>query len=153
MTSLCIVIMREGSFPSLKQIKGAISMKEQAQKWYKENIQNPAELDKKIKATLEYLKRFNEPEQGDWVVFAYETTSGSHGQYTIRTFLDEVLSPAQINRYMLLEDMDDILGTYDALSDVMARLFQEHSKLSGKFYMGTNEADGSLGVFYYEKAQ
>jgi hypothetical protein len=121
-----------------------------AHEWYLVNVK-PEELDKKVKATLEYVKRFNEPEDGEWVVWAHEITSGAHGQYTVRIFLDEVLNQGN-EKYMNEDDLDVIMGTYDEVSSKLADDFNHATSLPGTFYLGHNEADGSLGVFYTERA-
>lgn len=125
---------------------------ELAMKWYLLNIPKPNELDDKVTATLEYVKRFNEPdEEGDWVVFAYEIIDGHHGQFTVRMFLDEVTNDGK-EHFMDMEDLDDIMGAFDTVSQELAKEFNRNSKLPGTFYIGHNEADGSLGVFYSVKA-
>lgn len=118
-------------------------------KWYQENI-NAAALDKKVEATLEYVKRFNEPdEEGDWVVFAYEVVSGAHGIHTVPLFLNEM---AGEGLWTADNDSDELLGEFDEVSHMLAEAFNANTDLPGTFYVGHNEADGSLGVFYSVKA-
>ncbi len=118
--------------------------------WYLLNV-NPGELDKKIKATIDYLKRVNDPEDERITVWAFEIVSGSHGQYTVRVFLDEVLNQGH-EKYMNVEDSEDhtneLMRLYDEVSGLVAKEFQRGSKLVGEFYIGHHEADGSLGVYY-----
>lgn len=126
------------------------NVKEKSMAWYLKNIPNPAEMDTKITATLEYVKRFNEPdEEGDWVVFAYEVVGGQHGQYTVRMFLNEIENTEQ---WMNVEDLDVLMEAFDEVSTELAKVFSKHTSLPGTFYVGNNEADGSLGVFYSVKA-
>jgi hypothetical protein len=124
--------------------------KDKATAWYLLNIPKPGELDSKVEATLEYVKRFSEPdEEGEWVVFAYEIVSGSAGQFTVSQFIEELTGAEGIHDKW---DIDERMSAFDTLSRYLADEFNKHTKLRGKFYVGHNEADGSLGVFYAVKA-
>lgn len=117
---------------------------------------NMDEVDNKAQATVDYVKRFMEPEDGNWTVFAYEIASGAHGQFTVRVFLDEVIAHGK-ETYMSdefsHEDYTDvIMERFDEASRYVADLFNTKTNLPGKYYVGHNEADGSLGVFYSVKA-
>lgn len=114
--------------------------------WYLVNV-NSEELDNKIKATVDYLKRINDPEDERFTVWAFEIVSGAHGQYTLRVFLDEVLNQGH-EKYMHVEDMDELMSLYDEVSVLVGKEFAKGSKLLGEFYVGHHEADGSLGVYY-----
>lgn len=130
---------------------------EQTQQWFQDNI-NMKELDKKIEATLEYVKRFNSPDDnGEWNVWAYEFVDGHHGVYTIRLFLDEILNGGSNNhdtgsKWLDSKDQDEILSTFDGVSTQLADLFNANTSLPGTFWIGHNENDGSLGVTYSIKA-
>jgi len=125
------------------------TVNEHVAQWYQNNI-DPKALDKKVEATLEYIKRFRDPdEDNEWVVFAHELVDGHHGQYTVRMFLDAIEGT---ERWMDVGDMNEIMGTFDESGTSLAKEFKKHSKLPGNFYVGHNEADGSLGVFYHVRA-
>lgn len=116
--------------------------------WYLLNVK-PEELDKNVKATLDYVKRFNEPEDGEWVLWAREITSGNYGQFITSAFLDDVLNNGNSEQ---LEPVDDeMIDLYDDVCMMLAKEFNRGSKLVGAFYIGQHEADGSLGVFYKER--
>jgi hypothetical protein len=124
--------------------------KDKAVAWYLLNIPKPGELDDKVTATLEYVKRFSEPdEEGEWVVFAYEMVSGAAGQFTVSEFIEALTGAEGIHDKW---DIDERMSAFDTLSRYLADEFNKHTKLRGTFYIGHNEADGSLGVFYSVKA-
>lgn len=118
--------------------------------WYTGNI-DPEGTDKKVQATLDYLRRLDGAGEDGYTVWAHEIISGKHEVYTTRMFLDEVLCNG-IAVYMKMELTDavedELMMRFDAATKELAFLFNRNSKLPGQFYVGNNEADGSLGVFY-----
>lgn len=118
--------------------------------WYRQHIK-PEALDQKVEATLDYIRRIEDGDEG-YTVWAHELVSGKHGVYTTRIFLDDILCHG-IEVYMAMDAEDEdnqdiIMAQYSATSKELARVFRQFSKLPGEFYVGSNEADGSLGIFY-----
>ncbi len=110
------------------------------------------EIDKKAQATVDYVKRFMKPdEDNEWTVFAHEIASGAHGQFTTRVFLDTVMNDGE-EVFMTIEDQDILMGVFDSASTLVSDYFNHKTTLPGRYYVGHNEADGSLGVFYSVKA-
>lgn len=132
------------------------SQQQSIENWYTGHIA-PKELDKKVTATIDYVARFNTPENGKWRIWAHEITTGAHGSNTMGVFLIEVLDIMPFGQDSeefdeLCKDLDQLVSLFDDVSESLAKEFNRHTDLIGKFTVEVNEADGSIGAFYTVKA-
>lgn len=113
---------------------------------------NPEELDKKITATLVYLKRFPVPENNIWTIWAFEVVDGSLRKNSVPIFLDEILhqgnkhytkKPSAASTIQVKEDFKEV-------KHLIANSFNQFTNLRGTFRVDYNKADESLGLFYVE---
>lgn len=128
-----------------------VNLKKKVKSWF--NVAVDIEYtDKNIQATVDYIKRFMEPdENGNWTIFGFEVVDGSHGLLTIEVFLDTILHNGE-EKFVNEADVDIITRTFEEVHTEVSRLFNKATSLPGEYYVGTNEANGSLGFYYSVKA-
>lgn len=128
-----------------------VNLKKKVKAWF--NVAVDIEYtDKNIQATVDYIKRFMEPdENGNWTIFGFEVVDGSHGLLTIEVFLDTILHNGE-EKFVNEADVDIITRTFEEVHTEVSRLFNKATSLPGEYYVGTNEANGSLGFYYSVKA-
>lgn len=132
-----------------------------ARAWYLKNVEPTSELDKKVQATLDYVKRL-QPDDEEYTIWAYELVNSRHGQFAPRLFIsmilngmesevlgkfDEVTDSNVLEKFDLVEEVYDLA---EELGNYVAACFNHYSKMPGVYHFGTHEADGSLGVYYTE---
>ncbi len=119
----------------------------QVEKWYKANV-NQEEIDRKVMATLDYVKR-SRSETKHFTIFAYEIVKPHHKKIeSRRILLDKIL--CQGEPYYTKEQnsikYNEVMKDYQVVKRLVTEQFNKHSKLTDRYYVDFNVADGSLGL-------
>ena len=116
----------------------------QVKKWYVENV-NQEEIDRKVIATLDYVKR-TRSETKHFTIFAYEFVKPQHKKIeSRRIFLDRILFQEEPH-YTKAQNFikyKEVMKDYQVVKRLVTEQFNQHSMLIDRYYVDFNAADAA----------